>query len=138
MVHIPKMDIRSNAINLKVQGTHSFDNFMDYQLELKLKQIILKNRKQKKEDAFGEYEDENHKEKGMTLYIGMKGKPGSIKITYDRKEARKGLMQEVKKEKETLKDLMKKEFGDKDEKRERNRKLNPTDTIAEEKIIWDD
>lgn len=138
MVHIPKMDIRSNAMNLKVQGTHSFDNYMDYHLELKLKQIILKNRKQKKEDAFGEYEDENNKGKGMTLYIGMKGKPGSIKITYDRKEASKGLKQEVKKEKETLKDLMKKEFGDNDEKREKNRKLNPTDTIAEEKIIWDD
>ena len=133
MVYIPKMDIHSNAMNLKVQGTHSFDNYMDYHIELKLKQLILKTRKQKKEDAFGEYEDENHKEKGMTLYIGLKGKLGILKISYDRKEARKGLTIEAKEEKMELKALMKKEFGEL-----KDTKLNPTDTTTEEKIIWED
>lgn len=45
MVTIPKMEIKSSALDLNVSGTHGFDNKIHYELDFLLSELLeLKNR----------------------------------------------------------------------------------------------
>ena len=106
-IFIPAMEIRNNALNLKIEGKHQFDNFMDYSLEMELRDVLASRyRRQNTPDEFEEEEEE-----GIRAHIRMSGTPDKLTFRHDRKKARQSFKQEMKKEGKTVKEILKQEFG---------------------------
>ncbi|MCF8254603.1 MAG: AsmA family protein [Bacteroidia bacterium] len=104
---IPAMDMKNNALNLTVSGTHTFENVLDYNIKLSLSELLSKKRKPQPNE-FGE---EDVKTKGINLYLSIKGPLDKLKFTFDRKGAKEQLKQDIKVEKENIKEILKQEFG---------------------------
>jgi predicted transport protein len=78
MIHIPQFSVRSNALDLILEGTHTFDNEVDYKVGLNLSDIVYQKRKRKtsiNELIFEEDQD------GAKLWIRISGNITSPKIT---------------------------------------------------------
>ena len=119
---IPRMSVSSSVLNVDVFGEHGFDQEMDYHVNLLLNDLI--RRKQKKAKTFDGHEIID--EKGKTrLFLWIRGNPGNIKVGYDKKEVRKKLKQDFKKEGQAIKQLFKDEFGG---------NKNKEETVEEETI----
>ena len=111
MIYIPKMEVKSSAIDLTASGTHSFDNRINYRIKLALNDLLArKAKKAKKEnDEFGEIADDGL---GRTnLFLLMSGTVERPIIKYDSKSAVQHVKQDLKVEKQTVKSLLKDEFG---------------------------
>ncbi|MFM7080026.1 MAG: AsmA-like C-terminal region-containing protein [Bacteroidota bacterium] len=109
-IYVPVMDIRSSAMDLTASGVHTFDNMVDYQLGLYLSQLVGRKVKQMNTE-FGTIEDD-----GLgrpRIYLSMKGPAYDPKFTWDRKGTEQKITDEIRKERETIRDLLKKEFGGK-------------------------
>jgi uncharacterized protein involved in outer membrane biogenesis len=111
IITIPKMDIQSSALNVTLSGVHDFENNISYKSKVLLSELIFrkaKNRKKENEE-FGVIEDDG---RGRTsLYFTITGRPGDIKIAYDRKEVKQALSESMQEEKKLLKEILKEEFG---------------------------
>lgn len=130
-IFIPQFDVKNNALNITLSGTHTFDNFVDYKLKLKLSEL-LKN-KRKAVSTNNEFnEEETTADKGVNLYLSMKGPIGNMKISYDKIGTKQKITQELKQEKQNIKEILKKELGistsDKKEN-EIKEKKNDTDEL---------
>lgn len=110
-IHIPKMDILSSALDVTLNGTHTFSNVIDYHIKVLMSDVLFnKARKAKKEnDEFGVIEDD--KEGRTSLFISMTGTVDEPVFKYDRKEAAKNLKENISSERQTLKQILKDEFG---------------------------
>ncbi|MEI6593975.1 MAG: AsmA-like C-terminal region-containing protein [Bacteroidota bacterium] len=108
MIFIPNMDVKSNALNITLSGTHTFGNIVDYKLKIKLSELLKKKRKPTQND-FGEEDDENGK--GLYLFLTMKGPIDNSKISYDKLGVKNKMKQDIKIEKQNIKELFKKELG---------------------------
>lgn len=119
-IFIPAMDIKSNALNLSLSGTHSFDNEVDYHINLLLNELLSKKAKRSKKEntEFGEELDDGSG--GMRLYLLMTGKADNPNFIYDRKSAKEARKEVRVKEKEELRNLLRKEF-----KKEPDNSSNP-------------
>jgi hypothetical protein len=107
-IFIPSMDMRSNALNITLSGTHTFDNMLDYKLKLKLSELLKKKRKPSANE-FGEEEETDGK--GLYLYLTMKGPIDNLKFNYDKVGVKNKMKLDIKIEKENIKDIFKKELG---------------------------
>ncbi len=105
---IPKMSISSSILNVDVFGEHGFDLEMDYHVNLLLNDLL--RRKSKKKKTFDGHEIIDNKGK-TRLYLWIRGKPGNLKVGFDKREVRKKLKDDFKKEGETIKQLFKEDFG---------------------------
>jgi len=104
-VYIPEMEIRSSALNLQATGTHTFGNVIDYHLQLLFSDLL--SRKVKKHDEFGIEQDDGL---GKTvLFIHLTGTSDNPVFKYDSKNAVKNLINNLKKEKENLKKIFRKD-----------------------------
>ena len=101
------MDMKNNALNLTVSGTHTFENVLDYNIKLSLSELLSKKRKPQPNE-FGE---EDVKTKGINLYLSIKGPLDKLKFTFDRRGAKEQLKQDIKVEKENIKEILRQEFG---------------------------
>ncbi|MDP1745049.1 MAG: AsmA-like C-terminal region-containing protein, partial [Bacteroidota bacterium] len=111
LLTIPKMEIKSNALNFTTSGTHTFNNEIDYKIKLSLNELLAKKAKKakKENDEFGEIADDGL---GHTdLFLSMKGTVDDPKIKYDTKSAIQSVKQDLKVEKQTFKTILKEEFG---------------------------
>ncbi|MBK5284652.1 MAG: hypothetical protein JJE25_04565 [Bacteroidia bacterium] len=109
-VFIPSMEIKSSALNLTASGSHTFDNKVDYSLRLLLSEILGKKARENNTE-FGVVEDDGLGK--ASLFLHMTGDAGNPKFTYDKKAVMKKIQNEIKTEKQTLKNLLKQEFGTK-------------------------
>ncbi len=111
IVSIPKMEINSNAINLFASGTHSFNNDINYKIKLTLDELLSRKAKQNKKEneEFGEVAEDERKR--TNLFLSMTGTVAHPIIKYDTKEAVLQFKQNIKTEKQTVKSLLKEEFG---------------------------
>ena len=57
-VYIPRFNVFSSALNLSMEGNHSFKDEIDYSFTLRLKDFLGKKAKKPKENEFGYVEDE--------------------------------------------------------------------------------
>ena len=108
---IPQMDIASSAISISASGIHSFDNIVEYHIKLLLSDILARKAKKSRRDIeeFGVVEDDGL---GRTsLFIAMKGPVSNPEISYDSQGARAKIKNDIVKEKQTMKQLLKEEFG---------------------------
>ncbi|RYD81953.1 MAG: hypothetical protein EOP53_04980 [Sphingobacteriales bacterium] len=102
-IFIPKMDIKSSAMDMTVAGTHTFDNIMDFHITMNVSQLVFgKNRKT--EDEFGAIEVNDRG--GVNLFIKMSGPVSDPKISYDGKVARKLLGNSIKEEAKQFNNLL--------------------------------
>jgi hypothetical protein len=98
-------------MNLSCNGTHDFDNNIDYHFKVTLNELLSKKRKREapRENEFNEYDDD---EQGKsTLFISMTGNMENPVIKFDKKELKKFVKDEINNEKQTVKQLLKDEFG---------------------------
>jgi hypothetical protein len=110
-IYIPQFQINSSAMNLYCSGTHDFDNNINYHFKVTLSELLSKKRAREvpKNNEFNEIEES---EDGKTnLFISMTGNIDNPKIKFDKKELKKFVKDEIKNEKQTVKQLLKDEFG---------------------------
>jgi len=110
-IYIPQFQIKSSAMNLYCSGTHDFNNNIDYHFKVTLSELLSKKRKREapKNNEFDEIE--NDEEGKTTLFISMTGNIDNPKIKFDKKELKQFVKDEIKNEKQTVKQLLKDEFG---------------------------
>lgn len=124
-IYLPSMAIENSAMNLEIAGTHNFDNYMNYQLKIRVTELLANKSgwvKRKKERQLEENSDG-----GLSAYILMVGTPEDLKIKYDRKAVKDKIKNEVKEErKEFFKEL----------KREIRREKSPTED--RKKVQWEE
>lgn len=107
-ITIPMMEIRSSAMDISGTGVHDFDNNIDYHIRLLLSDVLGRKVKNNN-DEFGEIEDDGL---GRTkLLLAMRGTVSNPKFSYDRKAAVEKLKNDIRNEKQTLKSILKSEFG---------------------------
>lgn len=106
-IFIPTMDIRSTAMNMTISGTHSFDNFVDYKIQMKLSQLLGKKVRQLNTE-FGTIEDDGSG--GLNLFLTMKGPLDNPKFSYDRKGVEKKITESVKTGKDDFLKILKEEI----------------------------
>ena len=104
VVTIPKMDIKSNAVNVTLAGTHTFDNVMDYKLKVNMTQLLF-GAKKDYEDEFGEVEVD--KNGGMNVFLTMKGPVSNYEIKYDAKSSISNIGSGFKQESTEIKKIFK-------------------------------
>lgn len=108
---LPQMEIRSSAADLSVNGEHTFDNKYEYHVKMLLSEILSKKSRKTRKPAenFGEIQDDGL---GRTsIFLRIDGKGDNVKVSYDMKAAGNQLKENLKKEKETLKTIIKEEYG---------------------------
>lgn len=106
-IFIPKTAIKNSALNLELSGTHTFDNVINYHIQLLISELLAKKR-QKKDDEFGPVESDNNK---RSAFISMTGTVDNPIIKYDRQGLKQKIKEDLKQEKQTIKELLKEEFG---------------------------
>ncbi len=107
-IYIPAMEIHSTALEMTASGTHTFDNIVDYRIQLLLSQLAGKKVKQMNTE-FGTIEDDGL---GRTkMFLTVQGPVSDPKIKYDNKGVEEKIVDDVKKEKGNLKTILNKEFG---------------------------
>jgi hypothetical protein len=98
-VYIPQMEIRSNVTSLKISGTHTFDQHIDYH-------IVTPLRKRKANDP--ELLEAIEETSGQTnLLLKITGTTDNYKVSYDTKAVRKKIVSDLKNEAKELKDAFK-------------------------------
>ncbi|MCC6253107.1 MAG: hypothetical protein IT238_11680 [Bacteroidia bacterium] len=110
-IHIPMFQIQSSALNLYCRGEHDFDNNIDYHFKLTLNELLSKKRKKEaiKNSDFNEVEED--KDGKSILFISMTGNIDNPIVKYDKTELKQFVKDEIKNEKQTIKQLLKKDFG---------------------------
>ncbi|MGB0888481.1 MAG: AsmA-like C-terminal region-containing protein [Vicingaceae bacterium] len=110
-VHIPKTEIKSNALDLTFYGTHTFNNKIDYHFKVLMSAVLWGKAKNKKQEnsEFGRIEDDGL---GKTsLFLHLTGTLDNYSIKYDTKGLKESFKEDIKKEKSNLKNILNKEFG---------------------------
>ena len=101
---IPSMVIASSAIDITMEGTHSFTNYLDYKFAFRFREL----KQQKDESEFGEVVDDGT---GIKIYVRMFGPLENPTVEWDktgRKEQAKENRIEAKNEAFSI---LKTEFG---------------------------
>lgn len=113
---IPYMSINSSILNVDVYGEHGFNQELDYHVNLLLNDIL--RRKARKQQFFEGHEVID--DRGATrLFLWIRGRPGDIKVGFDKKEVRLKVKEDLKKEGSAIKQLFKEEFGGKKNRKEK-------------------
>ena len=135
-VYIPQMEVRSSAVDLSVNGQHSFDNDYEYHVKVLLSEILSRKRKKNKTSVteFGQVQDDGLGRTSMLLKIVYKGE--DIKVSYDLKAAANEVKNNLKSERKNLKTILNEEYGwykndstDMQKPAEKKRRFN---------VTWDD
>ena len=104
-IHIPQMILSTNVMDLNISGIHSFDDNVDYHLNFRLNDVLVKNKNQ---DEFGPIKDDGL---GVKLFLHMYGNLSDLKYEIDKKEKKTARKEAIKEEKQELKSILKQEFG---------------------------
>lgn len=147
-VLIPFMDIESSAMNIGMSGSHGFDNMVDYKFRIRMEEYMARKAKnsRRENEEFGEVEpDGGHR---FSLYLSMTGPLDNPKISYDRKSAVQKVKDDIKNEKQNLKQILHEEFGwfkkdstvtkNDDPKKKKDPKAKSKDDDGKFIIKWDE
>jgi hypothetical protein len=108
VISFPKTSIRNSALNVDIWGTHSFDNQIDYHIQMLLSELLASPRN-KQDNEFGEVA--NDPSNRRMAFILMTGTVDDPKIRYDRKGMKQKVREDIKAEKQNLKQILKEEIG---------------------------
>lgn len=111
VISIPKTTIKNSAMNIDLWGKHTFKNEIDYHIQLLLSELLA-NKKRANKQLDEEMEVvENDPENRRSVFIVMTGTVDNPIIKYDRKGLKQKIGEDIKAEKQTLKQILKEEFG---------------------------
>jgi len=111
IITIPRTSIKNSALNIEFWGKHTFKNEIDYHIKLLLSELLAsKKRANKQLDEELEF-TENDPENRRSVYLLMTGTVDNPIIKYDRKGLKQKIGEDIKAEKQTLKQILKEEFG---------------------------
>lgn len=127
IITIPKMTIRSNALDVNLSGTHSFDNEIDYSFDFRFREL-----KGTKNSEFGDVVDDGT---GFKVFLKMFGTIDNPQFSWDKaaKEAEKKEQREQAKE--DLKSALKTGFGI--NKKDTTVQIIKAEEEREEKVIME-
>jgi hypothetical protein len=109
VITIPKTAIKNSALNIDLWGSHSFNNDIDYHIQLLISELLAKKRKGSADEEFGLIE--NDPENRRSAFVLMTGTVDKPVIKYDRKGLKQKIKEDIKQEKQNLKQILKEEFG---------------------------
>ena len=110
ILSFPHTDVRTSAFDISCNGTHSFENNYTYHVKILLSELLAaKARKAKRENIENEYVEEG--EKRAALHLKIAGQGDDFKISYDKQSAKASVAENIRNEKQTLKNILKEEFG---------------------------
>jgi hypothetical protein len=135
-VYIPQMEVKSSAVDLSVNGKHSFDNDYEYHVKILLSEVLSKKRIKDKTKVteFGVVEDDGL---GRTsLLLKIIGKGDIAKVGYDMKATGTEVKKSMQKEKKSLKTIMNQEYGWYKNDSTLNQK--PPEKKSRFRITWED
>lgn len=100
-VHLPLMAVGTNFIKFKIGGTHTFDQYIDYDVVAPL------NRKERvdKDTRFGEVAEDKHGE--SLIFLSIVGTTENFDVSIDKEAIRNEIASDVKKEIKELQDAFK-------------------------------
>lgn len=108
-VYIPRFNVSSSALNLSLEGSHRFNQQINYQFTLLLNELLGKKVKKPKTSEFGYVEDDGL---GRTkLFLKMTGTSSEPIIKYDSEKLKENVNERLAKEKQTFKSILKEEIG---------------------------
>lgn len=110
-VHIPKMEISSNAFDMSIAGQQNFNGDYSYHLQIFLSDFLKGKSKhlQKQQSEFGTIEDDGY---GRTrLFLLAESKNGKSSVGLDKEAIGQNLKQGLKDQKRELKKIFHDEFG---------------------------
>lgn len=107
-ITIPAMTINSSAMTIEAEGSHTFDNAIDYRINFFLSELLTKKEDLSQEE-FGEIEDDGTGKKKIFMTIG--GTLENPVFAYDKKKVKKRLVEETRQEKKVVKGILNEEFG---------------------------
>jgi len=104
VLEIPEMVIKSNALDLKLFGTHGFDDIIDYHFSFRFREI----KDVQKDEEFGILEDDKS---GVKIFLRMYGNLDDPTFMWDQ-DAKKAEAKENREQaKKDAKSILKSEFG---------------------------
>ena len=107
---IPPMTVHSNVSEVQVQGTHTFDQHIDYRFSLPMRNVHLRSdralrRAEKHRKYFGEIVRDDAQP--LTMFLTARGTIDTYKISYDFPAAKKAFKRNLVEEKKELKQVFK-------------------------------
>ena len=121
-IYIPQMDIKSNATDIRLSGTHTFDQHIDYR-------VVAPLRGKKKidpDEAFGAVEDDGSGK--PKIFLKITGTTNNYDVSLDKDAVKKKIAGDLKKEVKELKDAFKQKGIKKKKELE----------LSEEEFDWED
>jgi hypothetical protein len=73
VINFPLMDIESSAMDISIEGSHTFNNYLDYRIGFDLKDILL---------------SQNSEKNGRQLFLYMKGPIDNLEFGLDKEALR--------------------------------------------------
>lgn len=109
-IKVHHLDVVSDAANLTFSGTHTFDNEVNYLLNIDLSDFLSRRRAQrvKEESEFGVVETEKSR---VRLPLSIKGKLPDVEVKYAMSEAKKGAKERLKENRKEFKAALDEEFS---------------------------
>lgn len=110
-ISIPDMQIQSNVLNLKLAGTHDFDNQIEYYLQVLLSDILSRKNKQQRnpQEQYGHIMDDGLGR--TTLFLKVDGHIDSPVFRYDGQAVRQKISDDFRQHTISLRDALRKEFN---------------------------
>jgi hypothetical protein len=128
-IDIPKMTMNSSAFNMDVQGWHTFDNQMEYNMKINLTKLFFGKNKIDK-TQFENSEDDT--KGGVNLYVKMYGDGSDPQFKFNKSSIKTKVNDGLGKQKKEMHDIIQKKKDEKNGKKDKQN--NNTDFELE----WDD
>ncbi len=109
--YVPMMEIKSSAVDLSVNGKHSFDNDYQYHVQMLLSEILSKKARRKRalSSEFGDVEDDGL---GRTkIFLKLEGKGEMVDVSYDIKAVSNKIKNDIMNERRNLKNILNEDYG---------------------------
>lgn len=103
-IQIPKMEIRSNAIDIDISGWHAFNNDLDYHLDFRLREL----KTIETQTEFGDLVDDGT---GIRLFLHLFGNTNQLKFAWDKSEKKAFQEEKMQEEKQNIKSVLKSGLG---------------------------
>lgn len=105
-VRIPAMEVRSNTLDIRLSGTHWFDDRIDHHLDFRLGDLFRLGKPAK--DEFGPIIDDGT---GMRIFLHMYGTANEPRFANDRAMASQRRRDQFQQEKDELRSILREELG---------------------------
>ena len=103
-IEIPRMTISTNALDVDFFGWHDFDNNVEYHFSFRFRDL----KTVAEYTEFGKVVDDGL---GLVIYLTMTGPVDNPSFSLDKEERKNALKQNLSEEKQTIKSILKTDFG---------------------------